>query len=121
MFTAVSTVSFSDGRPPVVKAWTDLGKAHVVEHLEANAISVLSKMNKMATDIAKGKVPKPAVSQAVPVTVKWDTSVTEDGMPWASMVCTWPKMNPEGIEWFLGLLDGEMSHLPADVKAKHKK
>ena len=39
----------------------------------------------------------------------------------ASMVCTWPKMNPEGIEWFLGLLDGEMSHLPADVKAKHKK
>jgi hypothetical protein len=119
MFQVTSTVSFSDGRPSVVRSWTDLVKVHVVEHLEAALIHTLQKMNALSADIGKGKAPK--MQTANPVTVTWDATVTEDGNLWASNVATWPGMGDEQVAWFLGLLDGELSHVDRTVKSRENK
>ena len=124
MFEVVATFTFlkadgSQAKDPYVRSWEGLTKDQVVDHLEARWIKALVKLNGLSSDVIHGNAPKPPTTN--PVEMRMDLLVNEDGVKWTRTVMEWPNMGIEQQEMLIGMLNGEMSSLPTEVKGKENK
>ena len=124
MFEVVATATFlkedgSQAKDPYVRSWEGLTKDQVVDHLEARWIKSLVKLNGLSSDVIHGNAPTPPTTN--PVEMRMDLLVNEDGVKWTRAVMEWPNMGIEQQEMLIGMLNGEMSSLPTEVKGKENK
>ena len=124
MFEINCTTSFhaDDGsktKDDYVRQWTGLEKEHVVEHFEMAFNRAMMKMNKMAAEVNRGRAPKPTTT--LPVEMRMDIMITEDGAKYIRASYEWPNVGEEQQALLLGMLNGELSMMPDDIRGAEKR
>jgi hypothetical protein len=124
MFTIDCTVSYhnadgSKAKDDYVRKWEGLEKEHVVEHFEAAYSRWMTKLNRLSVDINKGRAPMPSTTK--PVEMRMDIVISENGAKWCRALHEWPHMGEEQQSLLIGMLSGELSSMPEDVRGREKR
>jgi hypothetical protein len=96
------------------RSWADLSKQDVHE-FETAFNRAMTKMSKLAQDKAKGKV-KWLMTKTAPCEMRMDIVINEDGVKWMRSTYEWPNMGEEAQAMLLGMIDGELSTLPDELR-----